>query len=601
MSSSDIELLRRYAATGDAQCFAELAARHRDLVYSAAARVLGHGADAEDVAQECLVRLARDPGRITTSVAAWLHRTAVNAAIDTMRRDRSRREREQAAASIGLGHDGDASWEDIRGEMDLAIDRLPGKLREPIVLHFLQGKKQAAVAGQLGVSQTTVSFRLKEGIERLRGHLRRAGVAIPAVGLAGLLSTRAAEAAPAPVIARLGNLARLAVKSGPPPAGPLGSLLAKAGAGWQAKLAGALVVASVGGLAVREGVTRHSPSGPESPAVAGDSVATPAVTAAADQSGPGALPEEAPEAQETSAPKTDLPSNPVVPNAAPAELRETPALAPAPAAAPPPVRISVIDCSVEQFTAEGMPPHLAPMGHFAVVFPLLQDMGLQAADISGDAQMGQIDLGNTDLLIIRRLTANTRASLATNAAAMADFVAGGGTIMQETPADEEQQVVDWLPESLGVMISEEDFSSVYVEDPDHPLFVGPSLLSAGEIGRIHQITPPPAAGGGPAARARLSPECWESYLAFKNAKLLITDRQQGGPHPDMPAAGLLEYEHGNGRILLSSMRLFGAYAAPGTDTTRDAVTGLVGNLVDYARLVRAGQAPPVEPLATFPW
>jgi hypothetical protein len=69
----------------------------------------------------------------------------------------------------------------------------------------------------------------------------------------------------------------------------------------------------------------------------------------------------------------------------------------------------------------------------------------------------------------------------------------------------------------------------------------------------------------------------------------------------MPAACLLEYEHGKGRILLTSMRLFRAYSRPGTGMTKDAVMWLVENTVNYARLVRTDQAPPVEPLVVFPW
>ena len=277
---------------------------------------------------------------------------------------------------------------------------------------------------------------------------------------------------------------------------------------------------------------------------------------------------------------------------------------PAQAQQPPPVRISAIDCSAEQFIAEGLAPALAQTRDFGLVFTLLEIMGLDAQDVSGEAQMGAIDLADTDLLIIRKLTRNTRASLAENAQVLADFVAGGGTIFQVTPTDQEQQLVDWLPEPLGAMITDLDFSVVYVEDPGHPLFTSPNLLSAAEIEQICQqmgAAPPPPAAGGPAPPLPTSPVSWESFQGFKNAKLLVTDRRQGVRAPDVPAAGLLEFEHGKGRILLTSMRMFGAWAHPGTDRTQDAVTWLLDNLVSYAHLVRQGQALPVEPRITFPW
>jgi hypothetical protein len=48
MGSTDLDLLGRYASGRDAEAFAELVARHRDMVYAACYRVLASRADAED-------------------------------------------------------------------------------------------------------------------------------------------------------------------------------------------------------------------------------------------------------------------------------------------------------------------------------------------------------------------------------------------------------------------------------------------------------------------------------------------------------------------------------------------------------------------------
>ncbi|NCQ36367.1 sigma-70 family RNA polymerase sigma factor, partial [bacterium] len=64
MQSLDSELLTRYATTRDAEAFAELMIRHRDLVYATCYRVLRSRADAEDVSQDCFLRLARHAGAI---------------------------------------------------------------------------------------------------------------------------------------------------------------------------------------------------------------------------------------------------------------------------------------------------------------------------------------------------------------------------------------------------------------------------------------------------------------------------------------------------------------------------------------------------------
>jgi RNA polymerase sigma-70 factor (ECF subfamily) len=80
MSTTDAVLIERWAAERDPEAFRELVNRYAELVYSAARRVLGNSADAEDVAQECFVKLCRlrEP---TRNLPAWLHRVATRGAM----------------------------------------------------------------------------------------------------------------------------------------------------------------------------------------------------------------------------------------------------------------------------------------------------------------------------------------------------------------------------------------------------------------------------------------------------------------------------------------------------------------------------------------
>lgn len=64
MTGTDAELIEHYASTRSAECFAELVSRYRDMVYSAAVRVVREPATAEDVTQECFLRLARSAASI---------------------------------------------------------------------------------------------------------------------------------------------------------------------------------------------------------------------------------------------------------------------------------------------------------------------------------------------------------------------------------------------------------------------------------------------------------------------------------------------------------------------------------------------------------
>ena len=53
-------------------------------------------------------------------------------------------------------------------ELTIAITKLPIKLREVILLHYYQGLKVNEIADALGISQSSVSGRLKRGRERLK-------------------------------------------------------------------------------------------------------------------------------------------------------------------------------------------------------------------------------------------------------------------------------------------------------------------------------------------------------------------------------------------------------------------------------------------------
>ena len=53
-------------------------------------------------------------------------------------------------------------------ELTLAVMNLPLKLRETIVLYYYQDMSTAEIAEALGVTQPTVSYRLKQGRQKLR-------------------------------------------------------------------------------------------------------------------------------------------------------------------------------------------------------------------------------------------------------------------------------------------------------------------------------------------------------------------------------------------------------------------------------------------------
>lgn len=312
MNGTDLELLERYTESRDAEAFAELVARNRDMVYAACYRVLGRRSDAEDAAQECFLALARSAGAVKTSLAGWLHRVAVRTAVAMQRRSRARSRAEREAATMLAGSQAEATWDDVETEIDRAIDRLPEHLREPLVLHFLQGKTQTVAAQEMGVSQSVVSVRIKEAIDRLRGHLKGTGLAVTAAGLAVLLGTHGVEAAPATLVASLGKVALAGVAPASAPAASAASALGvTATIAPGAKIACVVIAAVAAGLTLREAVESHG-SRPRASSIA--------------QPAPRSLANAAPAAQQQARPIPGAPAD----REAPKRLRASAVPAPQP-------------------------------------------------------------------------------------------------------------------------------------------------------------------------------------------------------------------------------------------------------------------------------
>lgn len=253
----DLSLLKQYAETRNADAFAELARRYAGLVFGSCLRVTGNTHDAEDAAQECFLELARAAGSVKTSLPGWLHLTATRRSVDAIRRASARRRHEEQA-TMKSNSNSEPTWTEIAPHVDAAIEQLPEELRLPFILHYLQGRSQAEIGGELSVNQSTVSRRIEKSITHLREHLKKAGWVISAGVLASLIADNTACAAPPALMAALGKMAASGVggtagsaAGGVASAGVLGTLKAK------------LIVGAIAGLAVTAGVLTHN--APEEP------------------------------------------------------------------------------------------------------------------------------------------------------------------------------------------------------------------------------------------------------------------------------------------------------------------------------------------------
>jgi|UniRef100_UPI00404A59AE RNA polymerase sigma factor (sigma-70 family) len=139
--------------------------------------------DVDDVVQESFLRIwsaqAKNP---IMSAKAFLFRIARHAAIDLTRRSKAspingvRDLDEMDVIEDGPGVVDIVSMAEKTRLLAKAIDALPARCREVVVLRKLKGVPQAQVAIFLGISEKTVETQLSRGLKRCEDFLRKRGV-----------------------------------------------------------------------------------------------------------------------------------------------------------------------------------------------------------------------------------------------------------------------------------------------------------------------------------------------------------------------------------------------------------------------------------------
>jgi RNA polymerase sigma factor (sigma-70 family) len=199
--NDDAVLLRHYADSRDEAAFAELVRRHLGLVYHAALRQTGGDAHrAQDVAQEVFTSLARKARVLAQrpTLAGWLHTSTRYAALQAVRSERRRQNREQEAYAMSEALRSEAAgaeWEQLKPFVDEALHSLGEQDREAVLLRFFEGRAFAEVGTKLAVSEDAARVRVNRALEKLRLRLMRHGVTSTAA-LAAMLAAQAGAAVP---------------------------------------------------------------------------------------------------------------------------------------------------------------------------------------------------------------------------------------------------------------------------------------------------------------------------------------------------------------------------------------------------------------------
>jgi len=146
-------------------------------------------ADAEDILQEALVKLARkvDEGSFVGGQGAWmpfLYTQVRREAIDLGRRNDRRKKREETVVEDEQRQsNGEDAWfesagydEERRVLLEVALKELPGKFSEVILMKIWGGRTFAEIGEILEISMNTAASRYRYGIEALRKRLSGARI-----------------------------------------------------------------------------------------------------------------------------------------------------------------------------------------------------------------------------------------------------------------------------------------------------------------------------------------------------------------------------------------------------------------------------------------
>ena len=162
------------AAEGDARAIRTLYDRFAPRVYAVVRRIAGDDDLAQDYAQEAWIRAIRalPTFRGDARFSTWLHRIAVNAALQALRKTESRRKRERPAADgaavpeIAVGPaNGDAF---LQGRLSQALDNLPEGMRRVLILHDVEGYTHEEIGDVLGVAAGTSKSQLFKARAKMR-------------------------------------------------------------------------------------------------------------------------------------------------------------------------------------------------------------------------------------------------------------------------------------------------------------------------------------------------------------------------------------------------------------------------------------------------
>ncbi len=183
---SESDLLRRLKLD-DERAFDALFRHYSALVYRFAFSYLKSRPAAEEIVQECFIKIWEKRAQLRDDVPlkGYLFTTAHHAVLNELRRDQHHlRLSGEVAAAGPASVANEAEYQEMEALYQAALDRLPPKQREVFVLSRQLGLSYPEIAERQGVSVKTVEAHIMQALKTMRSYFRLHGG-----GVLGILLT----------------------------------------------------------------------------------------------------------------------------------------------------------------------------------------------------------------------------------------------------------------------------------------------------------------------------------------------------------------------------------------------------------------------------
>ena len=171
MNGHSDEKLVADSCRGDKDAYALLVERYYKPLFLACMAIVGNVHDAEDLAQESILKGFLEISRLRKSeqFGPWIIRIAKNMSINFVRRKQRGREILNKKATHS-NHENNPN-----DNLQQAIEKLPMEIRLPLVMYYFDGQSVQTVSDNLEISTSTVYSKLRIAIKQLHVLLNESG------------------------------------------------------------------------------------------------------------------------------------------------------------------------------------------------------------------------------------------------------------------------------------------------------------------------------------------------------------------------------------------------------------------------------------------